>query len=118
MKSLVLVIEHRKCECGASYIAPNPRPLTKHELSNLRRTNATILIPGNNTPYQARREILHISVPIEYCQLCFHISNGEQIELFPKEERFQSLQRPLIFTDGKIEEEKPPKPNPYDLNYF
>ena len=117
MKSLVLVVEHRKCRCGSSYIAPNTRPLTKHELDNLRRTNSSIQLPGD-TSYRARREILHIDVPIDYCQLCFHITNGRQIELFPNETRFQISPKPLIFTNGKIEEQKPQKPLPFGLAYF
>lgn len=117
MKSLVLVIEHRTCTCGESYIAPNPRPLTKYELENLRRTNATVSLPGD-TIYRARREILHIDVPIDYCQLCFHTLNGRQIEMFPDETRFQLSPKPLIFTGGEIKEQKPPKPNRFGLAYF
>jgi len=127
MKSLVLVVEHRTCLCGASFTAPNPSLLTKHELDNLRRTNSTIHLPGD-TSYRARREILHIDVPISHCQRCFHVLNGRQIELFPDETRFQTTPEPLIFVgipgaklkDGgaHVEEKKPPPPNPYDLNYF
>ena len=117
MKSLVLVIEHRHCRCGETYIAPNPRPLTRHELENLRRTNATVSLPGD-TYFRARREILHVDVPIDYCQLCFHILNGRQIEMFPDETRFQLSPRPLVFTNGKVEEQKPQKPLPFGLSYF
>lgn len=113
MRSLVLVIEHRACACGASYLAPNPRPLTRQELVNLRKTNAEVLLPGDTTTPRSTRVILHISVDIEYCPRCFHTSNGRQYEMFPRGDPIA-----LIFAEGTIKERPKVEPNPFGLTYF
>lgn len=114
MQSLILVIEHRRCRCGMQYTAPNPRPLTRHELANLRYTKAKILLPGD-TPPTPSRETLHIDIAIEACPRCFFTSNGVQFELFPR-----APIPTLIFVDGKVEERESPrtKANPFGLAYF
>jgi len=122
MKSLVLVVEHRTCTCGLTYTAPNTRLLTPHELVNLRRSRAKILLPQGER-HIPLREVLHIEVPIKYCHWCFKTSNGNQFELWPKEDHL-----PLIFVGipgrsiekggAHIEEQKPPKPQKYGLSYF
>jgi len=114
MKSLILVIEHRQCQCGVQYTAPNPRPLTRHELVNLRATRAKILL-FSNTAYIPLREILHIDTHIKACPQCFLTSNGAQFELFPRK-----TPAPLIFVNGRAEEWKQPKAkaNPFGLAYF
>lgn len=122
MKSLVLVVEHRHCLCGATYIAPNTRILTRHEIDNLRRSRANILLPEGE-PHIPLREILNVEVPIDWCQRCFKTSNGNQFELFPKTNHL-----PLIFIgipgkklkDGgaHIEERKPEAPNTFSLSFF
>jgi len=112
MKSLVLVVEHRRCICGATFTAPNVRPLTRHELANLRRSRAEILLDEGER-HIPLREILHIQVPIDFCHFCFKTHNGVQFELFPKDDHL-----PLIFIDGLIKEQKAPAPNPYSLSYF
>ncbi len=112
MKSLILVIEHRRCQCGMKYTTPNPRLLTRHELANLHATRAKILLPGD-TPPTPLREILHIDTNIEACPWCFLTSNGIQFELFPR-----APTPTLIFVNGKVEEKKAPAPNRYGLAYF
>jgi len=112
MKSLVLVIERRKCQCGATFLAPNPRPLSRRELLNLRGAHILLPSPNHHTP-QVHREIVHIKVDIECCPRCFETFNGFQLELFPHHEP-----PPLIFTQGKLEEQPPKKTNPFALDYF
>ncbi len=112
MKSLILVIEHRTCDCGASYLAPNPRLLSRRELRNLR--GAHILLPENDKHVpEIQREIIHLDIDVECCPRCFHQFNGFQFELFPKPEPL-----PLAFINGRIEIIEPPKPNPFTLSYF
>ena len=129
MKSLVLVVEHRRCSCGASFLAPNPRALSRRELENLRITNAEIYSNGprrdtyHAVPYVPTREILHIDVKIEYCPQCFKTSNGRQFDLFPTEEPapliFVGVRgKPITLGGAHVENKKPPKPNPYGLHYF
>lgn len=112
MKSLILVIEHRKCQCGASFLAPNPRILSRHELLNLR--NAHVLLPSTSERVpEILREVIHLDITIECCPYCFNTFNGFQFELFPRAETL-----PLIFTNGHIEVQEPPTPNPFTLDYF
>jgi len=115
MQSLILIVEHRQCQCGASFLAPNPRTLTKRELVNLKATRASIFLPRRNYhyPHIPLREILHTTINIDSCPECFLTSNGNQFELFPTQSEPE-----LIFTAGAVQEKKPPPPNPFGLGYF
>ena len=99
MKPLILVVEHRQCRCGETYIAPNPRPLFNHELTSFHNSSSI----GTNL-----REILHIDTKIEYCPKCFKTINGSQLELFPRTE----LPPFTLITNPK----SPPKPQPQPFN--
>ena len=111
IKPIILVIEHRTCQCGMEFLAPNPRALMRHELVNLHK--ASILLPTH--VHSCLREIIHTYTTIEYCPACFKTINGEQFELFPKLE----LPR-FTFLDGKlgVAEDKPKKVNEFGLGYF
>jgi len=111
MQSLILVIEHRQCQCGMEYTAPSPRQLTSHELTNFH--SARIYLPQGSPRREVIRETIHVNTSIEACPKCFHSYNGVQFELFPEEEP-----KPLVFINGNIREKEPPKPNPYGLSYF
>jgi len=111
MQSLILVVEHRHCKCGEIYLAPNPRQLTSHELTNFHSARA--YLPGDTPRNKTIREIFHIDTHIEACPKCFATYNGVQFELFPEEEP-----KPMVFVEGKVMEKAKPKPNKYGLEYF
>lgn len=115
MQSLILIIEHRRCQCGASYLAPNPRTLTKSEISNLKATRAKIFLPRKDYHYShiPLREVLHTTIDIDACPQCFLTSNGTQFELFPERSAPE-----LVFIAGTVQEKKPPPANPFGLGYF
>jgi len=114
IKPLILIIEHRKCQCGCEYLAPNPRTLMWEELVNLR--NARILLPAR--AHSSFREIIHINTSIEACPVCFETVNGLQLEMFPEDKL-----PPFTFSNGKLaayvepEKETTPK-NEFGLGYF
>ncbi len=115
MQSLILIVEHRRCQCGATFLAPNPRTLTKSELVNLKATRAKIFLPRRDChyPHIPLREVIHTTIDIDACPQCFLSSNGTQFELFPEKPPPE-----LIFTAGEVQEKKPPPPNPFGLGYF
>lgn len=126
--TLVLLIEYRRCRCGALYKCPNLRLLAKRPRVPSASGPISVsayryeeILPENvpHYSYITKRESLEVTSKIPACPKCFE-ENNDQLNFFPQP-TVPATPTKLFFEPEPEPKPQPaakPKAAPINLDYF